>query len=103
MVFPPKHVERAIGNVGTRREKKSGSALLFPRLATLDSDLERKEDQQAKQIKSSTRMVKISDKIRKAEREGRPWWSFEFFPYAAPSTRHYSCTQTRIGSELTPP
>ncbi|GAA5874658.1 hypothetical protein JCM3774_004775 [Rhodotorula dairenensis] len=25
-------------------------------------------------------MVKISDKIRKAEREGRPWWSFEFFP-----------------------
>ncbi|GAA5852340.1 hypothetical protein JCM8547_006746 [Rhodosporidiobolus lusitaniae] len=25
-------------------------------------------------------MVKISDKISKAEREGRPWWSFEFFP-----------------------
>ncbi|GAA6035646.1 hypothetical protein JCM8097_004945 [Rhodosporidiobolus ruineniae] len=25
-------------------------------------------------------MVKISDKIRKAEQEGRPWWSFEFFP-----------------------
>ncbi|BGP41592.1 methylenetetrahydrofolate reductase (NAD(P)H) met13 [Rhodotorula kratochvilovae] len=24
--------------------------------------------------------MRISDKIKKAEREGRPWWSFEFFP-----------------------
>lgn len=23
---------------------------------------------------------KISDKIIQAEKEGRPWWSFEFFP-----------------------
>ncbi|BGO95523.1 methylenetetrahydrofolate reductase (NAD(P)H) met13 [Rhodotorula toruloides] len=29
-------------------------------------------------------MVKISDKIKKAEREGRPWWSFEFFPPKTP-------------------
>ncbi|GAA5915973.1 hypothetical protein JCM5296_000499 [Sporobolomyces johnsonii] len=29
-------------------------------------------------------MVKISDKIRKAEREGRPWWSLEFFPPKTP-------------------
>ncbi|GAA5981212.1 hypothetical protein JCM11641_005613 [Rhodosporidiobolus odoratus] len=29
-------------------------------------------------------MVKISDKIMKAEREGRPWWSFEFFPPKTP-------------------
>ena len=25
-------------------------------------------------------MVKISDKIALAEKDGRPWWSFEFFP-----------------------
>ncbi|GAA6016781.1 hypothetical protein JCM11491_001805 [Sporobolomyces phaffii] len=29
-------------------------------------------------------MVKISDKIKKAEREGRPWWSLEFFPPKTP-------------------
>jgi hypothetical protein len=31
---------------------------------------------------SQGKMVKISDKIKNAEREGRPWWSFEFFPCA---------------------
>lgn len=25
-------------------------------------------------------MVKISDKIAQAIKDGRPWWSFEFFP-----------------------
>ncbi|GAA6007185.1 methylenetetrahydrofolate reductase (NAD(P)H) MET13 [Rhodotorula paludigena] len=28
--------------------------------------------------------MRISDKIKKAEREGRPWWSFEFFPPKTP-------------------
>ncbi|SGZ26055.1 BQ5605_C024g09825 [Microbotryum silenes-dioicae] len=33
---------------------------------------------------SQPELVKISEKIAKAERDGRPWWSFEFFPPRTP-------------------
>lgn len=35
-----------------------------------------------------TAVVKISEKIARAEKEGQPWWSFEYFPcvhYGSPS------------------
>jgi 5,10-methylenetetrahydrofolate reductase len=44
-------------------------------------------------------MVKISDKIKKAEREGRPWWSFEFFPCViSPAERPPSTALTALSS-----
>ena len=38
--------------------------------------------------------MKITDKLAKAEREGRPFWSFEYFP---PRTAQVSGSQLLFG------
>lgn len=32
--------------------------------------------------------MKVTDKITKAEQEGRPFWSFEYFPPKTPQVRN---------------
>lgn len=39
--------------------------------------------------------MKVIDKINKAEKEGRPFWSFEYFPPKTPQVQYHHAVKTK--------